>query len=139
MFTLHPQLAADTIQIIEWPLSLVLLAKDSHYPWCILVPKRENVREIYHLNQADRTQLLAESCYLAETMEAIFTPVKMNVAALGNVVPQLHLHHIARFQDDAAWPKPIWGVVESGVYTQEVLQERVAVLAQRCALFSESV
>lgn len=133
MFTLHSQLQADTILITQWPLSTVLLAKDANYPWCILVPKRDGVREIHHLNKADRQQLLNESCLLSEIMEGIFKPVKMNIAALGNMVPQLHVHHIARFENDLAWPKPIWGAVDAGVYQTLVLEERLAALREACS------
>lgn len=132
MFTLHPRLAEDTIIVAEWPLSLVLLAKDANYPWCILVPKRENVKDIHHLNTEDRAQLLAESCRLSELMEEIFQPIKMNVAALGNMVPQLHLHHVARFDTDAAWPNPIWGAVKAVAYDENNLNERLAALRKAC-------
>ena len=132
MFTLHPRLAEDTIIVAEWPLSLVLLAKDANYPWCILVPKRENVKDIHHLNTEDRAQLLAESCRLSELMEEIFKPIKMNVAALGNMVPQLHLHHVARFDTDAAWPNPIWGAVKAVAYDENSLNERLAALRKAC-------
>ena len=128
MFTLHSQLAADTYVLGRLPLSLVLLAKDANYPWCILVPQREGVREIHHLSLEDRSQLLVESCQLAEVMEALFTPIKMNVAALGNRVPQLHLHHVARFEEDSAWPKPIWGAVASLEYKESEWQRRVELL-----------
>ena len=133
MFTLHPRLADDTVLIAEWPLSTVLLAKDANYPWCILVPKRESLREIHHLNDTDRIQLLAESCRLSELMESIFQPTKMNVAALGNMVPQLHIHHVARFDSDASWPNPIWGAVNAIQYDDEQLSERIEMLQQACA------
>ena len=132
MFTFHPRLAEDTIIVAEWPLSLVLLAKDANYPWCILVPKRENVKDIHHLNTEDRAQLLAESCRLSELMEEIFQPIKMNVAALGNMVPQLHLHHVARFDTDAAWPNPIWGAVKAVAYDENNLNERLSALRKAC-------
>lgn len=136
MFSLHPQLVADTVFIDEWSLCLVLLAKDANYPWCILVPKRADIREIHQLNQDDRVQLLKESCQLAEIMEENFSPIKMNVAALGNVVPQLHMHHVARFEDDTAWPKPIWGVVDAIEYKEDQLETRVAQLKKACASFA---
>ncbi len=132
MFILHPRLAEDTIIVAEWPLSLVLLAKDANYPWCILVPKRKNVKDIHHLNTEDRAQLLAESCRLSELMEGIFQPIKMNVAALGNMVPQLHLHHVARFDTDASWPNPIWGAVKAVAYDENNLNERLTALRKAC-------
>lgn len=125
MFELHTQLQADTVLIGQFDLSLVLLHRDSHYPWVILVPRRPQVEELFHLDPEDRRQLLDESCHLAEVMHDCFAPHKMNVAALGNQVPQLHLHHIARFRDDAAWPNPVWGAVAAKPYTESALAERV--------------
>ena len=125
MFTLHSQLAADTILVGDLPLSTVLLSKDANYPWCILVPRRVDIREIHHLEVLDQQQLLLESCALAAAMEALFEPVKMNIAALGNQVPQLHIHHIARFADDAAWPRPVWDQVPSIAYSEPLLVKRI--------------
>lgn len=124
-FLLHPQLEADTHIVGCFPLSLVLLCKDANYPWCILVPRRADIREIHHLNSEDKQSLLAESCCLAECMEQLFTPTKMNVAALGNMVPQLHMHHIARFESDAAWPAPVWGKEAAKEYNSEKLEGRL--------------
>ncbi|NIB41991.1 HIT domain-containing protein [Pseudomaricurvus alkylphenolicus] len=132
-FELDPQLAADTVLLGEFPLSLVLLSRDANNPWCILVPKRPGKREIHHLAAMDRQQLMDESCHLAEVMADLFVPDKMNVAALGNQVSQLHLHHIARFKDDAAWPGPIWGVLEHKDYSVEELDERVSRLRSALA------
>lgn len=125
MFELHPRLAQDSVVIGRFPLSLLLLSKDANYPWCILVPEKEDVFEIYHLDEEDQLQLIRESCRLSEVMTGIFDAQKMNVAALGNVVRQLHLHHIARFSDDPAWPQPIWGKVPMVEYSPEQLSERV--------------
>ncbi|GAA5315296.1 MAG: HIT domain-containing protein [Candidatus Pelagadaptatus aseana] len=134
-FELDSQLAADTVVLGEFPLCLVLLSKDANYPWCILVPKREGLREVFHMSLIDREQLMKESCYLAEVMADLFVPDKMNIAALGNMVPQLHIHHVARTKDDAAWPKPIWGVVDAKAYSDEDLASRVSRL--RSALASD--
>ena len=125
MFTLHPRLADDAVVIGRFDLSLLLLSKDANYPWCILVPEREDVFEIHHLSEDEQMQLMRESCRLAEVMTSLFDAHKMNVAALGNVVRQLHLHHIARFVDDAAWPQPIWGKVAMKNYTAEQLADRI--------------
>ena len=124
MFELHPRLADDSVVIGHFDLSLLLLSKDANYPWCILVPQREDVFEIHHLSEEDQLQLMRESCRLAEVMTSLFDAHKMNVAALGNVVRQLHIHHIARFSDDVAWPQPIWGKVPVKGYTREQLAER---------------
>jgi diadenosine tetraphosphate (Ap4A) HIT family hydrolase len=121
MFELHPQLQADTVILGRFELSMVLLHKDSNYPWLLLVPQRNSVTEIHHLGEGERVQLMRESCRLSEMMTDLFNPVKMNVAALGNVVPQLHVHHVARFDTDAAWPKPIWGIADLKFYSQAEL------------------
>ena len=125
MFQLHPQLAADSVVIGRFDLSLLLLSKDANYPWCILVPQCEDVFEIHHLSETDQLQLIRESCRLAEVMTSLFDAHKMNVAALGNMVRQLHLHHIARYEGDAAWPQPIWGKAPAKTYTVEALDERI--------------
>lgn len=125
MFELHPRLAQDSVIIGRFPLSLLLLSKDANYPWCILVPEREDVYEIHHLSEDDQLQLIRESCRLSEVMTSLFDAHKMNVAALGNIVRQLHLHHIARFSDDPAWPQPIWGKVPMKDYSPEQLKERI--------------
>lgn len=109
MFTLHPQLAKDCFILGDLPLCRALLMNDANYPWCILVPRQDNIREIHELAQADQAQLLAESTRLARALTSLFRPDKLNIAALGNLVPQLHLHHIARFTTDPAWPRPVWG------------------------------
>ncbi len=132
-FELDSQLAADTVVLGKFPLSLVLLCRDSNYPWCILVPRRKGIREIHHLAAEDRIQLSNESCHLSEVMADLFVPDKMNVAALGNMVSQLHLHHVARFKTDIAWPKPIWGVAETKTYEQAELEERISRLRSALA------
>ena len=123
MFQLDNRLEADTLLLGAFPLSLLLLSKDANYPWCILVPQREDIREIYQLNGADRQQLLDESCLVAETLNTLFAGDKINVAAIGNMVPQLHMHHVVRFKTDAAWPGPVWGAVAAATYPQQLLTE----------------
>ena len=123
MFQLDPRLEADTQLLGAFPLSLLLLSKDANYPWCILVPQREGMREIYQLNEADRRQLLDESCLVAETLSDLFGADKINVATIGNMVPQLHMHHVVRFKTDAAWPGPVWGAVAAATYPQQLLTE----------------
>ena len=115
-FALHPQLVADCLVLGELPLCVVLLANDRQYPWLILVPKRAALREIHHLNATDQQQLMRESCAVAGVLENELSAEKINVAALGNMVPQLHVHHVARFSNDAAWPAPIWGKHPAKVY-----------------------
>ena len=118
-FSLHPQLKADTIAIADLPLCRLLLANDNHYPWTILVPRRDNVRETYELAEQDQLQLMAESNALCQTLVRLCSPDKLNIAALGNMVPQLHIHHIARFKTDEAWPAPVWGAVTAAPYTEQ--------------------
>lgn len=115
-FALHPRLAADTVTIGRFTLSRVLLMNDARYPWCILVPERPGLCEIHQLTAADQVQLIRESSLLAACLVKTFAAHKMNVAALGNVVTQLHLHHVVRYRDDAAWPAPVWGRGEAVPY-----------------------
>lgn len=122
-FELDPQLKKDTHYLGEFDLCQVLLMNDAQYPWIILVPKREDVSEIFDLSQADQQQLMLESNFLLEAMSKVFQADKMNVANLGNMVAQLHLHHIARYKTDASWPAPIWGVKPSKAYDQDGLEK----------------
>ena len=108
-FELHPQLAKDTTVIGHFPLCVALLHKDNAVPWVILVPKRANLKELHHLPMKEQQQFLLESQAVSQALEATFRPDKLNLGALGNMVPQLHIHHIARFKDDVAWPGPVWG------------------------------
>ena len=124
MFELDPQLRQDCLRLGAFRLSSLLLSRDANYPWCILVPERRSVSEIHHLGFDDRQQLMYESCLLAETMVDLFTPDKMNIAVLGNRVSQLHVHHVARYQVDCAWPGPIWGANKAKAYSDNALTQR---------------
>lgn len=124
-FALHPQLSQDCLHIGDMPLSSLLLMNDANYPWFILVPRRPGLREIYQLSVPDQHQLLAESSELARYLTHQLHADKVNIAALGNIVPQLHLHHIARFQTDLAWPAPVWGKHPARHYNT---QERQSVI-----------
>lgn len=128
MFHLDHTLATDTTIIGHFPLSTLLLSNDSNYPWCILVPCRENITEIYQLNTTDQQQLLLESSHLAKIMMRIFKGYKMNVAALGNVVSQLHLHHVVRYQSDATWPDPIWGKIPAKPYSNDHRTKQIEII-----------
>ncbi len=123
MAALHPQLAADCIVLGRFPLCHLLLMNDRNYPWFILVPDRADIREIYQLEATDRNQLLAESCLLSEFLMNEFNGDKLNVAALGNMVPQLHLHHVVRYAADPAWPTPVWGKHPALPYSESALEE----------------
>src|ERR1700742_3562937 len=110
-WSLHPQLKKDTIDIGDLPLSRVLVIKDANYPWLLLVPRREDTIEIIDLDKVEQAQLTTEVSRVARALKEITKCDKLNIAALGNVVPQLHVHVIARRTSDAAWPRPVWGVV----------------------------
>ncbi len=125
MFELNAQLKNDTIAVGQFNLCLVLLHKDANYPWLILVPKRPSMREIHHLAEEDQIKLIRESCHLSEVMTSLFAPTTMNIAALGNSIAQLHVHHVARFEGDPAWPRAIWGYSEAKPYGENLLQERL--------------
>lgn len=132
-FALHPQLAQDTHFVTDLPLCRVLLMNESRYPWLILVPRRANVREIIELSADERTQLWAESDQVSRVLLALFQADKLNLGALGNLVPQLHLHHLARFQTDAAWPAPVWGKFPPIAYSGVQAAERVQAIQQALA------
>lgn len=119
---LHPQLRKDCVVIGRFKLCWILLMNDKNYPWFILVPAREGIREIYQLSAADRTQLIEESSLLSEQLQQHFQAEKMNIAAIGNLVPQLHLHHVVRYSHDPAWPAPVWGKIPARPYAAEELE-----------------
>ena len=109
MFELDPRLQQDTLDIGYFPLCRLLLMNDCRYPWFILVPQRENLSEIYQLEESDQQQFWVESCQLSQWMAQFYNFDKLNIAALGNIVSQLHLHHVGRSFNDLAWPGPVWG------------------------------
>ena len=126
---LHPVLAQDCLVIGRFPLCRLLLMLDANYPWFILVPDREGITEVHQLPAEDQQQLMCESVSLSRMLEQVFTPDKLNLAALGNVVPQLHVHHVVRYRNDPAWPDPVWGRLPRREYTLSELtglQEKIA-------------
>ncbi|HEY0230609.1 MAG TPA: HIT domain-containing protein [Dokdonella sp.] len=127
-FAIDPRLAADTYEIGELPLSRLLLMNDARYPWLILVPRIAGARELIDLDGNDRGVLLDEVSAVGRALEEWLHPDKLNVAALGNVVAQLHLHVIARYATDAAWPQPVWGHGERVAYAAEAAAERLGTL-----------
>jgi diadenosine tetraphosphate (Ap4A) HIT family hydrolase len=130
-FELHPQLAADTFVLGDFALCRLLLMNDAHYPWFILVPRRPGAREIHELAEEDQYQLLRESTLLGRALMEAFRGDKLNVAALGNVVPQLHVHHIVRHTGDPAWPSPVWGRHPARPYREEEWRQRTGALLPR--------
>lgn len=133
MFKLHPQLAKDCLPVGRFALCRLLLMDDVNYPWCILVPEREEITEIYQLDDGDQRQLMEESCFLARCLAAHWRADKINIAALGNVVPQLHVHHIVRYHHDPAWPAPVWGKLAPKPYAEQARTDVVAKLRHAVA------
>lgn len=125
MADLHPQLEKDCLLLGYFELCKLLLMKDENYPWFILVPDRPGITEIYQLDEDDQQQLMRESSIMAKLLVDDFNADKVNIAALGNVVPQLHVHHVARYKDDPAWPAPVWGACAALAYDAEALQNRI--------------
>lgn len=125
---LHPQLAEDTHPLAHWPLCDVRLMDDAHHPWLILVPRVENAVELQDLSSEQQGELMREMNRAGRALLTAFKPDKINTAALGNVVPQLHVHVIARYRDDIAWPRPVWGTATAQPYSPEQLIERVEIL-----------
>ena len=121
LFQLHPRLQQDCITLGKFDLFQLLMMNDSQYPWFILVPELADITEIYQLSRTERLMLTEESNYLAKNLATLFSADKMNIAAIGNLVPQLHLHHVVRYQSDRAWPAPVWGKFASIPYTDDQL------------------
>jgi diadenosine tetraphosphate (Ap4A) HIT family hydrolase len=120
MWTLHPQLAKDSVPLGDFPLSRVLLANDANYPWLILVPRQAGLVELIDLEENEQVQLLGEIANASRALRQVTQCDKLNIAALGNQVPQLHVHVIGRRKSDAAWPKPVWGVAVPAAYDPQV-------------------
>lgn len=123
MFELNSILERDSILVGNFPLSQLRLINDSQFPWLILVPQRNGVTEMHHLVENDRQQLMTESCLLAEVMHDAFSADKLNIAAIGNKVTQLHVHHVVRFETDICWPEPVWGKVAAVPYSEQALTD----------------
>lgn len=136
MFELHHRLKEDCFELGSFKLCTLLLLNDMNYQWFILVPRRENISEIFQLTEGDQHQLTKESSYLTSKLSEIFKADKMNVASLGNIVPQLHIHHIVRFKDDPAWPGPVWGHAPALPY-QDI--EKRALINKLVPLFEGTV
>lgn len=125
-FQLHERLSQDCISVGRFELCRLLLMDDSQYPWFILVPERAGLKEIYQLSKPEQHLLMDESSYLAENLALLFQADKMNVAAIGNLVPQLHIHHVVRYQTDKSWPAPVWGRFAATPYGDGELVEMLA-------------
>jgi diadenosine tetraphosphate (Ap4A) HIT family hydrolase len=130
-FTLHSRLAADTLLLGDLSLSRLLLMNDKRFPWFILVPRRDDIREIIDLTQSERVTLIEEIAGVSEALKAMTKCDKLNVGALGNMVPQLHIHVIARFAGDAAWPGPVWGSGTAEAYPARDAEQLIDDLRRR--------
>lgn len=129
-FTLHPRLITDTTQVCDLDLSRVLLMDDATWPWLILVPRRRDLRELIDLPRSDRHRLGDEVALASQVLTTLYHPDKLNVAALGNVVEQLHVHVIARHTHDPAWPAPVWGRQAPVAYSPEQCAARLVELRE---------
>ena len=137
MFTLHPQLAADIMLMDDWTLCRVLLMNDARFPWLILVPRIEGLRDFDDVPALERRRFHDEIDLASKALRAATGAEKMNVAALGNMVPQLHVHVVARFEADAAWPKPVWGQGEAEPYAPgkaELLTGKISAAVARISV-----
>ncbi len=128
IFELHRQLAADTIAVGDLDLCRVLLMNDARYPWLILVPRRADIREVYDLREDEQALLWQEVTQTGHDMMRALGGHKLNIAALGNMVPQLHIHLVVRQPGDAAWPGPVWGQGEAEPYTSEGMEQQLEAL-----------
>jgi diadenosine tetraphosphate (Ap4A) HIT family hydrolase len=130
-WSLHPQLEKNTIDIGDLPLSRVLVIRDANYPWLLLVPRRPDAVEIIDLDEVEQAQLMTEVSRAARALKDVTKCDKLNIAALGNVVPQLHVHVIARRTGDAAWPRPVWGVVPPVPHDAGEVQNFISALRRK--------
>jgi diadenosine tetraphosphate (Ap4A) HIT family hydrolase len=130
-WSLHPQLKKDTIDVGDLPLSRVLVIRDANYPWLLLVPRRSEAVEIIDLDEVEQAQLMTEVSRAARALKDVTKCDKLNIAALGNMVPQLHVHIIARRKTDAAWPRPVWGVAPAAPHDAEEVQNFISALRRK--------
>jgi diadenosine tetraphosphate (Ap4A) HIT family hydrolase len=130
-WSLHPQLEKDTINIGDLPLSRVLVIKDANYPWLLLVPRREGAVEIIDLDEVAQAQLMTEITRVSRALKDVTQCDKLNVAALGNMVPQLHIHVIARRTSDVAWPRPVWGVAAPLAHDATEVQNFISAIRRK--------
>ena len=124
-FKLHPRLEQDCIEVGRFTLCQLLMMNDKQYPWFILVPEKTNISEIHQLTVAEQHQFIDESSYLAGNLARLYKADKMNVASLGNMVPQLHLHHIVRYRTDITWPGPVWGKHDPMPYSNKGIEKNL--------------
>jgi diadenosine tetraphosphate (Ap4A) HIT family hydrolase len=131
---LDPQLARDTAAVGDLPVSQVLASRDGSYPWLILVPRRPGAIELIDLSDADQAQVMREIAQVGRVLKAVTACDKLNIAAIGNVVAQLHIHIVARRRGDAAWPKPMWGAAPARAHTPDALDKFITTLRRDLGL-----
>jgi len=135
-WSLNSQLEGDTIDIGDLPLCRVLVIKDAHYPWLLLVPRRPDIVEIIDLGEVEQAQLMTEISRVSRALKDVTKCEKLNIAALGNVVPQLHVHVIAHRSSDVAWPRPVWGAAPPLAHDPEEIQHFIRGLRRKIWLES---
>ncbi len=135
-FDLNPRLEGDSYPVMDLELCAVRLMKDANYPWVLLIPRRSDMIEVIDLEPDDRARLMDEICAVSEALKKSTDCEKLNVGALGNQVSQLHVHVIARFRSDAAWPGPVWGVVPPLSYDTDKAEQLINDL--RCAMTNDT-
>jgi diadenosine tetraphosphate (Ap4A) HIT family hydrolase len=133
-WSLHPQLEQDTEAVGDLPLSRLLVSNDANYPWLLLVPRRPGAREIIDLDEKDQSQLMIEIARTSRALKNVTACHKLNVAAIGNMVPQLHVHIVARERSDPAWPKPVWGTARARAYGLGERERFIAVLRRQLGI-----
>lgn len=130
-FNLDPRLAEESVAIAQLRLCVVRLRNDARFPWCILIPMRPLITEVYELDETDQGQLMLETARVAKVLDGIYSPHKVNFGALGNQVAQLHMHVVARRSGDAAWPGPVWGSGQRIAYGNEELMRNAQLISAR--------
>jgi diadenosine tetraphosphate (Ap4A) HIT family hydrolase len=133
-FSLDPQLARDTVAVGDLPHARVLLVNDANFPWLIVVPLRPGAVELFDLDDGERAQLMGTLSHLARLLKELTGCDKINIAAIGNVVSQLHVHIIARRRDDAAWPRPVWGALPPRPYAAAERERMIDALREKIVL-----
>lgn len=137
-FVLDKQIERDSVFVQDLKLCTVRLSKNAAFPWLVLIPKRPNMAEILDLNEEDRQVLYSEIEHCARALQKLFKPTKLNIANIGNVVSQLHIHVIARFKTDPAWPNPVWNSGVMKEYSEAELDARLASLRTTLAQVLQS-
>jgi len=130
-FNLDPRIAEETVAVAQLPLCMVRLRDDARFPWCVLIPVRALITEVYELTDADQATFMHETARVAKLLDSIYSPHKVNIGALGNQVAQLHMHVVARRSGDAAWPGPVWGAGQRIAYAREELMRNAQLIAAR--------